>query len=67
MSEYDLFVQCIPTIAKIIVQCRKMSETEFKEWKQKYVQNAPDNTKEFIKKVITVIDLYVGAQCQMAG
>lgn len=60
MSECDLYVQSIPTIAEIIVECRKMSKTEFEKWKQVAIQSAPDNVKEFIEKVIIVIDMYVG-------
>ncbi len=61
MSEYDLFVQFIPIIAEKIVKCRKMDETVFEKWKQDVIQGAPNDVKEFIKKIIIVIDMYVGS------
>lgn len=56
MSEYDVFVACIPMIAEMVVRCRKMDKQKYKEWKQRAIQAAPDEVKSFWKKTLVCID-----------
>lgn len=56
MTERELFIQSIPQIAEMIVECRKLSEDEFQQWKSEVVREARDGAKSFIKKVIMVIE-----------
>lgn len=56
MSERDLFIQCIPMIAQIIVECRKMDKQQYEEWKKEWIETIADETKEFAGKVFIVID-----------
>ena len=59
MTEYELFVSCIPTITEIIVECQRMPVQQYEEWKKETLEAAPDQVKEFMEKVFIVIDSYV--------
>jgi len=57
LTERDLFIQCIPIVAGLIVECRKMSKEHYEEWKREELEKAQDNRyKEFLSKVMIVID-----------
>lgn len=56
MTERELFIMCIPQIAEMIVECRKLSEDEFQQWEREFVRTVKSNEKSFIKKVIMVIE-----------
>lgn len=55
MTELDLYLQCIPMIAEIIVICRKLSVQQYEEWKRETMEAAPDTAKKFLGKVFIVI------------
>ena len=59
MTEYDLFVSCIPMLAEIAVRCRKLDRQDYEEWKQKTMEHCPEAVKAFMGKVLIVIDKYV--------
>lgn len=59
MTEYDLFVECIPMIAGIAAKCRRMGRKEYEEWKQETMAQAPETVREFVTKVFIVIDSQV--------
>ncbi len=56
MSERDVFIKCIPMIAEIVVECSKMNEQEYEDWKRETMEAVDDRAKEFIKKVLNCID-----------
>lgn len=58
MKERELFIQSIPLIAEITVESRKISDVEYEEWKHETLNNAPDTAKDFILKVLSIIDKY---------
>lgn len=63
MTERGLYVSCIPEIAEIAVRCRKMPMTKYEDWKQEVMEHCmehcPETAKEFMCKVMMVIDKYV--------
>lgn len=59
MTEYDLFVKCIPMIAGMAVRCRRMSRQDYEQWKQETMEHAPEMVKEFVRKVFIVINSYI--------
>lgn len=56
MSERDVYIECIPMIAEIIVLCREMSSQEYEDWKREVMENVSDKAKEFMRKVLICID-----------
>lgn len=56
MTEFDLYLQCIPVIAETVVECRKLSAQQYEEWKSKTINATPDKLKSFIVKLFTVIE-----------
>lgn len=59
MTEYELFVSCIPMIAEIIAECQRMPVQQYEEWKQKTLEAAPDQVRKLMEKVFIVIDSFV--------
>lgn len=55
MTELDLYLQCIPMIAEMIVICRKLSVQQYEEWKRETLEKAPESVKRFLVKVFVVI------------
>ena len=56
MTERELFIESIPMIAEIVVECRKMSSERYAEIKEEILQSAPEVTRSFMKKVFTVVE-----------
>lgn len=59
MSEYDVFVASIPMIAEMVVRCRRMDKQDYEEWKREVIESADDVVREFVRKVLICIDIYV--------
>lgn len=59
MTEYDLFVECIPMLAEIAARYRKLERADYEAWKQEAMEHAPDMAKEFMGKVLVCIDKVV--------
>lgn len=59
MTEYDLFVECIPMIAEIAARSRRLSREEYEGWKKETMEHCPEVIKGFMRKVMTVIDSLV--------
>ncbi len=57
MTERELFIENIPQIAAICLKCMQLSREQYEEWKKTTLENTPDEVKEYISKVLTVIDL----------
>lgn len=58
MTEYDLFVRCIPMIAEIVARSAEMNDAEYLHWKTETLTVAPEVVKCFMSKVLIVIDKY---------
>ena len=56
MTEYDLFVECIPMIAEMAARCRRLDRADYETWKQETMEHAPDLVKSFMGKVLVCID-----------
>ncbi len=56
MSERDVYIQCIPMIAEMVVLLREMSQQEYEDWKQETMQATADKAKDFMRKVLICID-----------
>ena len=56
MTQQDLYIYLIPEIAAIAVKCQHKDDSQYKEWKEKILAETPDDVKEFMKKVMYVID-----------
>lgn len=59
MTERQLFEQCIPQIAEIIMEARKMTAEEYYEWKAETICNMNGKLTEFMKKIFLVIEEYL--------
>lgn len=55
MTELDLYLQCIPMIAEMIVICQKLPIQQYEEWKRETLEKAPESVKRFLVKVFVVI------------
>lgn len=42
MTEYDLFVECIPMPAEIAARCRRLDREDYEAWKQETMEHSPD-------------------------
>lgn len=58
MTERELFVKAIPQIAEIIVLSRELTQEEFEQWKEEYLQNSSSESLEFVEKIIVIIEKY---------
>lgn len=56
MTEQDLYIHLIPYIAKITVQCRELDEENYAEWKKEIIASTPDDVRDFMQKVMVVVD-----------
>ena len=64
MTEYDLFVSCIPQIARIAIECRRLDRQDYEKFKQETMEHVPETVKEFMSKVLITMDsLVVKRQC----
>lgn len=61
MTERQCFEQCIPQIAEIIIEARKMTAKEYYEWKKETICNMNGKLTEFMKKIFLVIEEYLPA------
>ena len=61
MTEHQCFEQCIPQIAEIIIEARKMTAKEYYEWKAETIRNMNGKLTEFMKKIFLVIEEYLPA------
>ena len=59
MTEYDLFVECLPMIAEMAVRCRSLDREDYEAWKAETMERAPDKVKPFMEKVLVCIDKVV--------
>ena len=55
MNEGQCFEQCIPKIAEIIIEARKMTAKEYYEWKEETIRNMNGKLTDFTKKIFLVI------------
>ena len=60
MTELDLYLQCIPMIAEMVVRCQKLSVQQYEEWKRETMETAPESVKGFLVKVFIVISTELG-------
>ena len=56
MTEQELYIKLIPEIAKIAEQCRKMDEEMYAAWKKEIITSTPDEVRNFIRKIMAVVD-----------
>ena len=61
MTERQYFEQCIPQIAEIIIEARKMTAKEYYEWKAETIHNMNGKLTDFMKKIFLVIEEYLPA------
>lgn len=61
MTERQCFEQCIPQIAEIIIEAKKMTAKEYYEWKAETIRNMNGKSTEFMKKIFLVIEEYLPA------
>lgn len=59
MTEYDLFVKCIPMITEMVFRCRRLDRADYEGWKRETMEHCPDEVKEFMGKVMLTIDSFV--------
>lgn len=59
MTERQCFEQCIPQIAEIIIEARKMTAKEYYEWKAETIRNMNEKLIELMKKTFLVIEEYL--------
>ena len=58
MTERELFVKAIPQIAEIVTLSRELTQEEFEQWKEEYLQNSSSESLKFAKKIIDIIEKY---------
>lgn len=66
MTERALFYKCIPQIAEMVVECRKMNMHEYEAFKLDVMESIPDEAAGFIGKVFAVIETELN-RTQKAG
>lgn len=59
MTEYDLYISCVPMIAEMVTRCRRLERRQYEDWKRETMESAPETVKGFIRKVLIAIDSYV--------
>lgn len=69
MTEKDLFVSCIPDIAKIVIIVSDFDDTEYAEWRTETMEESRQVLKDtcFIEKVLLVIDSCRAKNREAAG
>jgi len=59
MTEKELFIECIPQIAEMIVEVQKMTAFEYWEFKREYLEEVARMCPAalgFIKKILVIIE-----------
>lgn len=56
MTEKEFFIEVAPSIAEILVYCRKLSEEEYANYKQETLATIDPRSVPFIKKVFILIE-----------
>lgn len=56
MTELELFEQSIPTIAEMVVECKKMSPENYMKAKEEILHKTAESASPFISKIFIVID-----------
>lgn len=59
MTERQLFEQCIPQIAEIIIKAKKMTAEEYYKWKEEVIHDMNGKVTEFAKKIFLIIEEYL--------
>lgn len=65
MTEYDLFIQCVPMIAEMVFRAKRMTEGQYQEWRQEQesaLEASSQERKGFAWKVLEVVDIYRGRE-----
>ncbi len=65
MTEYNLFIQCVPMIAEMVFRAKRMTEDQYREWRQEYenvLEVSGQERKGFAWKVLEVVDIYRGRE-----
>ena len=50
MTEYELFVSCIPQIAEIAARYRRLDRQDYEKFNQETMDHAPEKVKECMRK-----------------
>lgn len=56
MTERELFIESIPKIAEMVVECRKMTTKEYTDIKNDILEKTSKTARPFMSKVFLVID-----------
>lgn len=56
MTEREFYIQSIPQITEIIMECRRLSVEQYREWKIEVLRTTSPEAKLFTEKVLQVID-----------
>lgn len=56
MTEREFYIQSIPQITEIIMECRRLSVEQYREWKIEVLRTTSLEAKLFAEKVLQVID-----------
>ncbi len=56
MKEREFYIQVIPQITEIIIECRRLSVEQYREWKIEVLRTTSPEAKLFAEKVLQVID-----------
>lgn len=61
MSERDIFKEYIPQIVETAFLLKDSSEKEFESWKNETLASSDKRSREFIQKVIKIVEMLVEA------
>lgn len=56
MTERDVFLQSVNQIVEMVVEARKLTVGEFQRWHDECLENAPEQVRGFIEKILVVIE-----------
>jgi hypothetical protein len=56
LTEREFYIQVIPQITEIIMECRRLSVEQYREWKIEVLRTTSPEAKLFAEKVLQVID-----------
>lgn len=56
MTEREFYIQSTPQITEIIMECRRLSVEQYREWKIEVLRTTSPEAKLFAEKVLQVID-----------
>lgn len=57
MTERELYIQSIPVIAEMVMECRKMTSKEYADIKNDILEKASKTARPFMRKIFAVIEL----------